>query len=208
MTVAPKLDIPGVWTGERRLAAVRTQHTGFRELDAALQGGWPSGSLVQIVSPQAGLGFSLIVPLLAEMTRARRYVALIGTPFVPYAPALSSRNIDLAFLCWLQPATVEEALWAMEQATRSGLFACVAYWGQPIDGTSERRLQLAADTGDAIAFHFADCLRDSHSYAAVRLAVTPSDDGLELEVLKCRGTHPGRKLRHRCSDLPVENQAA
>lgn len=208
MTAAPKFDIPGVWTGERRLAAVRTEHTGLRELDVALRGGWPAGSLIQIVAPQSGLGFSLIVPLLAEMTRLRRYVALIGTPFMPYAPALSSRNIDLNYLTWLQPSSVDDALWSMEQATRSSLFASVAYWGPAIDGTSERRLQLAADSGNAIAFHFSDCRRDSHSYAAVRLLVTPADAGLELEVLKCRGTHPGRKLRYRCVDLPADSQAA
>lgn len=205
MIAAADLNIPGVWRGDRRLSAARTQTTGLPELDASLRGGWPCGSLIQILAPHAGLGFSLIVPLLAQMTRTHRYVALIGTPFTPYAPALSSRDVDLGFLSWIQPATTDDALWSMEQATRSGLFAAVAYWGPAIDGTSERRLQLAADAGDAMAFHFSDCRRDSHSYASLRLAVRPNRAGLDLEVLKCRGMQAGQKLRLRCADFPAQN---
>jgi protein ImuA len=149
----------------------------LREVDAALGGGWPCASLIQISSDHLGLGVSLIVPLLASLTQAGQHVALIQAPFTPYAPALSARGVDLRYLLWLQPAREEDALWSVEQISRSGLVASVAYWGNALDGTCERRLQLAATEGDAIAFHFVRGSRNAHSYAAVRLEVSPASKG-------------------------------
>ncbi len=203
---ASPLDIPGVWRGERLAAAARTQATGHRALDAALAGGWHCGSLIQMVGSHPGLGFALLVPTLAEYTRQQRHVALISTPYTPYAPALSSRNVDLTYLTWLQPGSDTDALWSMEQATRSGIFAVTAYWGR-VDNTEERRLQLAADAGDTLAFHFCTGARDAHSYAAVRLGLTPTPYGLSAEVLKCRGGRPGQTVPIRCAEIPDYREA-
>ena len=195
------IDIPGVWRGERRAAEVPVQASGNPLLDRALLGGWPLGSLVQINGSDEGLGFALIVDCLAQLTRAGRYVALVQTPLLPNAPALCARGIDLQRLLWVQPQQSADALWAMEQMTRSGLFAALAYWGAPLDSTAERRLQLAADAGQCLAFCFRRSRRDDHSYAAVRLAVAPSGTaGLEVEVQKCRGRHAGQRLHHHCAE--------
>ena len=147
--------------------------TGDLALDESLLGGWPQGSLVQISGTHEGLGFSLIVDSLAKLTQAGRYIALVHTPMLPFAPALALalRGIDLQRVAWIQPDNQTSALWAMEQMTRSGLFAAVAYWGPPLDGTAERRLKLAADTGQCLALCFRASRREDHTYAAVRLAV-------------------------------------
>lgn len=133
---------------------------------------------------------------------------MVQAPFTPYAPALSSRGIDLRHLLWLQPARDEDALWTVEQVARSGLIGCVAYWGRPMDGTAERRLQLAAAEGDSIAFHFVGRSRNEHSYAAVRLDVSPRADGVEVAIRKCCGGRAGRRLRQRCTDLPSSGEVA
>lgn len=210
-SAAPLLNIPGTWRGIRQHSAVPVSSTGSSELNAALLGGWPLGSLIQISGSDEGLGFGLIVESLAQLTQAGRYVALVHTPLIPYAPALASRGINLKQLLWVQPADPADALWAMEQMTRSGLFAAMAYWGPPLDSITERRLQLAADTGQCLAFCFRSSRRDDHTYAAVRLAVrSDRDTSIQIEVQKCRGKTPGQKLRHSCLDAvqTLEAQAA
>ncbi len=198
----PIFDIPGVWRGERKVAAVPVQSTGVRELDGALLGGWPLGSLVQISGSEEGLGFSLIVESLAKLTQSGRYVALVHTPLLPNAPSLCSQGIDLKQLLWVQPDNQATALWAMEQMTRSGLFAALAYWGPPLDSTAERRLQLAADAGQCLAFCFRSSRRDDHTYAAVKLSVSPTSEAtLDIEVQKCRGRNAGQHLRYACPDV-------
>lgn len=198
----PKFDIPGVWRGERKVAAVPVSTTGDRQLDQALLGGWPLGSLIQISGSDEGLGFSLIIDSLAQITRADRYVALVHTPLLPCAPALGSRGINLERLLWVQPDNQAGALWAMEQMTRSGLFAAVAYWGSPLDSTSERRLQLAADAGQCLAFCFRTSRRDDHTYAAVRLCVSSHPDAdVTIEVQKCRGRNAGQRLRRPYAEV-------
>lgn len=195
-SVLPLFDIPGVWRGRQHTTTFPTQRTGHRLLDHALLGGWPIGALVQIGSVQEGLGFSLIVDALAQVTRGGRAAALVQTPLQPYAPALCSAGIALQRLLWIQPEDESAALWAMEQMARSGLVAVIAYWGTALDSTAERRLQLAADTGQCLMFCFDAGQCRAHSYAAVRLNVAAGSEGmLEIEICKCRGRHGGQRLR-------------
>ncbi len=200
---APVLQIPGVWRGDCPRPAAALASTRIEALDRALLGGWPVGALTQIVGTEAGLGFSLIIPALAAFTAAGRAVALIDPPYLPYAPALASRGVDLQHLLWVRPQDAAQAQWAAEQIARSGLFAALACWGA-LDGTAERRLQLAADAAQCLAFCFRTGRTDGHSHAAVRLAVAPAADAqLRVEVVKCRGGPAGHGLLHRCVDLPV-----
>ena len=198
------LQIPGLWRGSSPRPAAALASTGSAALDQALGGGWPVGALTQIIGTAPGLGFSLIIPALAACTAAGRAVALIDPPYLPYAPALAARGVDLEHLLWLQPPAPGQAQWAAEQIARSGLFAALACWGPALDGTAERRLQLAADAAQCLAFCFRTGRADGHSLAAVRLAVAPAADAqLRVEVLKCRGGRAGHGLLHRCVDLPV-----
>ncbi|MBC7162567.1 MAG: translesion DNA synthesis-associated protein ImuA [Immundisolibacter sp.] len=200
---APVLQIPGVWRGDCPRPAAALASTRIEALDRALLGGWPVGALTQIVGTEAGLGFSLIIPALAACTAAGRAVALIDPPYLPYAPALASRGVDLEHLLWIRPQDAAQAQWAAEQIAHSGLFAALACWGA-LDGTAERRLQLAADAAQCLVFCFRTGRADGHSHAAVRLAVAPAADAqLRVEVLKCRGGRAGHGLLHRCVDLPV-----
>ncbi len=193
--------IPGVWRGQRQQALGPTQASGIAALDDALIGGWPRGALTQLVSAAEGLGLALILPSLARLTQAGQQVALIQTPYQLCAPALATQGVVLSRLLWLQPQQPQQALWAFEQLLRSGLYAAVAYWGGALDGTTERRLQLAAEMGQGLAF----CCRvggaAEHSYAATRLAVQAEGQGsaaLKVEVLKSRGLRAGRQLRYAC----------
>lgn len=193
---AALLAIPGVWRGDRRRPLARTEKTGSAVLDELLLGGWPQGSLSEIVSRYRGFGFSLIVPVLARLTQAGRAVALVNTPYQPYAPALDSRGIDLSRLLWIQPSDETQALWSVEQLLRSEQMGAVALWTrQALDTTTERRLQLAAETSRCLVFAFRSGSTEGQSYAALKLAAAPAPGGqIRLETLKCRGGRTAQRL--------------
>jgi hypothetical protein len=185
--------IAGVWRGLGK-ARPHSESTGIPALDQALLGGWPVGALSQLVSTEAGLGFSLMLPLLARLTQAGKHVALITPPYIPYAPALHDAGITLTRLLWLAPRERIDALWATEQMLRSGLYGAVALWSPALEAPIERRLQLAAETGRSIGIVSHAGAHGAHSICAVRLAVQPAADGLAVEVLRCRGARPGQRL--------------
>jgi protein ImuA len=196
--------IAGVWRGLGRTRP-DSEPTGVAALDQALLGGWPVGALSQLVSAEAGFGFSLLLPLLARLTTGGRRAALVAPPYIPYAPALHDAGVDLRHLLWIAPKDRVDALWATEQMLRSGLCGAVALWSPPLDAPTERRLQLAAETGRSIGIiAHAGGIYGAHSIAALRLQVKPArndspdaaalDATLNVEVLRCRGARPGQRL--------------
>ncbi len=184
--------IPGVRRGLRRQTPVAA--TGIAELDGVLQGGWPIGALSQLIEAEAGLGLSLIMPLARAATQDGRHAALVAPPFIPYAPALAAAGVDLARLLWITPRDQREALWASEQLLRAGTVTVVALWSPPLAGPVERRLQLAAEAGVSIAIAAQTGHAVASSVAAVRLVLAVSSSGLQMEVLRCRGTPSGTRI--------------
>ena len=191
---------PGVW---RRSASaqhhVRALPTGLDELDALLPGGgWPCGALSEILFEHDGLGeLSLLMPALAELTRRRQRVIFVVPPYIPYAPALSAHGLDLRYIVQIQ-ATAAEGAWSAEQCLRSGSCGAVLSWLPEADYTQLRRLQLAAESGDALAFLFRPARAASKtSPAALRLQLHVNDTQVEIEILKCRGNLDQRSTRLR-----------
>ena len=185
--------IAGVWRGLGR-SRPDSESTGIATLDQALLGGWPVGALSQIVSRESGLGFSLMVPLLARLTRAGRHVALIAPPYIPYAPALRDAGVDLQKLLWIAPKDRVDALWATEQMLRSGLHGAVALWSPALEAPIERRLQFAAETGRSIGIVAHAGAYGAHSIAAVRLQLKAAPAALSVEIVRCRGARPGQRV--------------
>lgn len=174
-----------------------TRASGQARLDACLPGGgFPSGALTEILSAAPGAGeLSLLLPLLARLTRedATR-VALVAPPHLPYAPALAQAGIDLGRLLVVRPRDATEALWASAQMARCGLFPAVLCWA-PAKTAQLRRLQLAAETGDACLFLYRPArVREQASPAALRLDLEPAAEGTWVTVLKCRGPAGARVL--------------
>lgn len=182
--------IPGVTRGLGR-DRPPTEPTGYEGLNRALNGGWPISAVSQIIASSSGLGISLLTPALARMTAAGRHVALVAPPFVPYAPALRDEGVVLTRLAWIDPKDRIDALWSTEQLLRSGLFGGVALWIPALAAPIVRRLQVAADTGKAIAFLMHDEAAEADSTPAVRLDVQPSHEGLRITVERCRGARGG-----------------
>lgn len=190
--LADLLQRADIWRGRQAASrALRsTLSTGFEALDARLPGGgWPIGALTEILYPWEGVGeLQATLPALARLSQGERWVAWIDPPLIPYAPALAAHGVNLERLLWVRAREPREGLWALEQSLRSGACAAVLGWPVRCDDRTLRRLQLAAEHGQALAFLYRPLeTAPDTSPAALRLAVRHTQTGLELKILKCRG---------------------
>jgi len=187
---------PGIWRGgSESIASIRTRASGNASLDALLPGGgWPLGALTEILVENDGLGeLELVMPALAALTRERRRVAIISPPYLPYPPALIAAGVDLDQLVQID-AAAGDSHWSAEQCLRAGCCAAVLHWLPNADYRQLRRLQLAAETGNALAFLFRPLrAMELSSPAALRLKLYHSETGTCIEVLKCKGIMDNRR---------------
>ena len=186
---------PDLWRGRAaRQALPAGLPTGFQDLDLELPwGGWPPGSLCELLAERPGEGFGLVLPALVRLGAQARWLLLVDPPLRPFAPALAARGLALERLAVVEAG--ERCAWAAEQGLRSGACAAVLAWGGRWDTASLRRLQLAAASGGALAFLF----REPHaartpSPAALRLGVEPAGPGYRVTVIKQRGGPAGAVL--------------
>ena len=191
---------PGIWrANDQHMATARHANShipsGFTSLDAVLPGGGiPSQALTEILHGEHGIGeLQLVMPALARLSRGGRWIALIAPPFIPYAPALASRGIDLSRVLIVHPGASHQALWATEQALRLGACGAVLAWPSRCDERSLRRLQLAAEQGDSLGLLFRDASAETQrSPAALRLVLERRQGRhLDVRILKCRGIPAG-----------------
>jgi cell division inhibitor SulA/protein ImuA len=186
--LARLLEHPALWRG-RNAARVPTWSTGYPMLDAGLPGGgWPRAGLVEILTPQPGVGeLHLLIPTLARLTglAPARWVAWIAPPFEPYAPALAAHDVALDRQLVVRTRV---PLWAMEQALGSGACEAALAWVQAARPRDLRRLQLATGRGRTLGFVFRSlaAAREA-SPAELRLSIAPRAGGVEVALLKSRG---------------------
>lgn len=191
---------PQIWRAGREAARaprIPGISTGFQELDASLSGGWPQGMLTELLYEGDGVGeLSLLMPALAQLSRHGRWLAWVSPPYVPYAPALAARGVDLSRVLMIHPRAETDVLWSLEQALRSGTCGAVLGWVGKADDRALRRLQLAAAEGDSwgVLFRPASVAQDS-SPAALRLLLKPEQQGVSVNVLKRRGGNIGAGIQ-------------
>lgn len=190
------LQHPQLWRGERaRWTDERSIASGYAALDAELPGGgWPRGTLTEIMLTNAGLGeLRLLLPALAQLQKEKRWVALIDPPYIPYAPAWQAGGLDLSRVLWVRTQGAHDHLWAVEQALRAGTCGAVLSWpGTTPTFQQLRRLQLAAEHGNSWAVVFR-APQDIHQAtpAALRMHLVPQAHGLAVHLLKRRGARAG-----------------
>lgn len=203
--------LPGVWRGgELEHACLPPVPTGHAALDAELPGGgWPTGTLAEVLHDEEGVGeVTFLAGALARASEGDRRIAWINPPHLPYAPALARAGIPLERCLIVRPAHREDALWATEQALKSGACGAVLLWlgraqtpaarGQR--GTCPdyreraneyawlRRLQLAAATGRAMAICFRSTAAEPLSSPAhLRVALAWQAGTLQIRIPKRRG---------------------
>jgi cell division inhibitor SulA/protein ImuA len=187
-----------IWRGGALAQAVATVPSGFTDLDAQLPGaGWPRQGLTELLCDEAGIGeLGLILPALAALTATGRRCVWVAPPYVPYAPALAASGIDLVNLLIVRPASRRDALWASEQALRSGSCHALAAWLARPRYADLQRLAVAAESSQAAAFLFRPLAAAGESSpSCLRLALGPAGTDLDVRILKRRGAPAASALR-------------
>jgi cell division inhibitor SulA len=182
------LDARQLWRGRAIPILEGEQPTGWPMLDAALPArGWPDASLTEILLPVDGIGeLRLVLPTLARLTQGHRPVVLIAPPYLPCAMGWRQQGVNLHRLHIVE-VEEKQVLWAAEQCLRSGSCAAVLAWPHHADDRRLRRLQVAADTGRALAFVFRDRKHLTNaSPASLRLELATAPHAA-IWVRKCRG---------------------
>ena len=192
-SVAQLVQLPGVWRGgELEHASLPPVPTGHAALDAELPGGgWPVGTLSEVLHDAAGIGeVGFLAGTLARSAAEGKLIAWIGAPHLPYAPALARTGLPLERCIVVRPANREDALWAAEQALKSGTCGAVILWMERFaeEYASLRRLQMASHAGRCIAVLFRSTAAERHSTPAHLRVVASREAGvLKLRIPKRRG---------------------
>lgn len=214
MSALPDPDrLPGVWRGGAVDATAPPGiPSGHARLDLELPGGgWPLGALTEILHDGVGLGeVSLLFGALARVAREGRAIAWINPPHLPYAPALASAGVALDACLVVRPATPEDTLWSADQALRSGACGAALFWlPERTDYAWLRRLQMAAETGKALAVLFRpSCAASQASPAHLRLRVGSRGGHLTVAVPKRRGPPLHTPIVLRTPGRPAAHAAA
>jgi hypothetical protein len=193
-----------VWLGRAPQLAAPAVPTGFQVLDGELPGGgWPRGALTEILGSQEGIGeLALLLPALGALTWAGKRVIWLAPPHLPYAPALAAAGGNLAQLAVVRAPGRRDALWAAEQALRSGSCHALLGWLRRSSYDDLRRLAVAAEGSSAFValFRPREAAAES-SPACLRLALevnkadAPDGNTLSLHILKRRGMPAAAPLR-------------
>ena len=200
-SVAELVQLPGVWRGgELEHARQPGIPTGHAALDAQLPGGgWPTGTLSEVMHDGVGLGeVSLLSRALTKACEGTRLLTWIHPPHLPYAPALEQAGLPLARCVIVRPADREDALWAAEQALKSGACGAVLLWMERFAEEYGwlRRLQMAAQAGRAMAVLFRSTAAEPHSSPAhLRVVLAREGEVLQVRIPKRRGPPLEEPLR-------------
>jgi protein ImuA len=212
---SPEALHPSLWRASQLAHATsRCVDTGHPALSAQLPGGgWPVGTLVDLMLPQAGIGeLRLLRPAL--VSTARRRIVLVQPPHPPQALALAALGLSPSQLIWVRSSRSSDALWAAEQVLRSGSCGALLFWQNHVRGESLRRLHLAAQSGETLFFMFRPLTAaQDASPAPLRLGLRPAVGGIEIDFVKRRGPQrdaplflpmtPSLLQRHATLDRPL-----
>ncbi|MDR5646768.1 translesion DNA synthesis-associated protein ImuA [Burkholderia cenocepacia] len=203
--IRPETIHPSLWRASQLAhARGRTVDTGYAALSAELPGGgWPLRALTDLLVQQAGIGeLRLLAPALTAPDR--RPVALLEPPLTPNAFGLIHIGLPCDRLMLLRAPRTADALWSAEQILRAGTCSALVLWQQHVKTSSLRRLHLAAQSAETLFFVVQPvAVAQNASPAVLRLAIRPSPDGAEVEIIKRRGPLRAEPLSVALHPTPI-----
>ena len=187
--VSPEDLHPSLWRASQLAhSSARCVDTGHPTLSPQLPGGgWPTGTLIDLLPQQAGIGeLRLLRPALNQV--AGRRIVLLQPPHPPQALALAAMGLQPSQLIWIRSSRSADALWAAEQVLRSGSCGALLLWQTHARSETLRRLHLAAQSGDTLFFMLRPlAAAQDASPSPLRLALRPAVGGIEIGFVKRRG---------------------
>ncbi len=198
VTIDKLLQRADLWQASANIKKNTGIPTGHPQLDRQLHsGGWPTGAITELLTDKQGIGeLRLLIPALTQLSQRQQWVAFIAPPYIPYAPALAERGVNVSHILLVHPKNQKDQLWATEQALRSNTCCAVFTWlpQEKINTTDLRRLQLAAQHGNCLGVLYRPTSVAQHaSPSALRIRLSQerhpvfSDSHLRLTILKQRG---------------------
>jgi protein ImuA len=190
LRLVSELQLPDVWRVPDLAMQEAVLSTGHAALDAELPGGgWPLGSLVEILQDQAGRhAWRLLLPALVQaIGRQPGPVVLVGAPHDPFLPALAAQGLPPGRLLKVETARPQARLWAAEQALRCADVTALLAWLPQARGAELRRLHIAAQQQARLLFVLRPMsVGGESSPARLRLQVDGAD-AMQVRILKRRG---------------------
>ena len=187
-----------VWQASQKGGERPAVTTGYKALDEALHyAGWPQGGLTELLLSKNGIGeIRLLTPLLAELGKNTGYNCWINPPFQPYAPALMRQQINLNQLLIIRTKSLQETIWAAQQAMASNACSTVFLWLPPKTLNKEiRKLALASKTGNCWGFIFrAQQFHAQPSAATLRIVMSSTQGKQHLNIIKQPGGWSGQQV--------------
>ncbi|GAA0856141.1 translesion DNA synthesis-associated protein ImuA [Aliiglaciecola litoralis] len=181
-----------VWQANQQNAIANTDSTGYQELDVALHGGFPQQGVIDIDSA-VGIGeIRLLLPALrARQQQTQRQLVFIAAPMQINGEMFAQAGLSLEHILIIQPETPEHALWSAEQCLKSGCCHSVLLWHQQLEVAQAKRLQLAAEQGDALHLLFRHKRQLSMSLPVnLAMKLSPHAQGLSVQITKRKGGWP------------------
>lgn len=184
-----------VWQGNQHQQDLAGDSTGYAELDQALQGGFPQSGVIDIHSP-IGIGeLRLLLPTLRYRQQHKRLLVFIAAPMQINGEMLAEFGIALEQILIIQPDSAEHALWSAEQCLKSGCCHTVILWHQQLEIAQAKRLQLAAEQGDALHI----VLRQSRQLSlslpvSLAMKLSAHEQGVEVQITKRKGGWPAHSF--------------
>ncbi|MEJ7807069.1 MAG: translesion DNA synthesis-associated protein ImuA, partial [Telluria sp.] len=151
--LSPETLHPSLWRASQLArSTARCIETGHPTLSSQLPGGgWPTGTLIDLLPQQCGIGeLRLLRPALLKV--AARRIVLLQPPHAPQALALAAMGLAPSQLIWIRSSRSTDALWAAEQVLRSGSCGALLFWPGHARSETLRRLHLAAQSGETLFF--------------------------------------------------------
>jgi cell division inhibitor SulA len=188
--LAELLHNPLLWRGERLARVDNTVASGFASLDRELPGGgWPKAVLTELALDAKGIGeLSLLLPALRRLAQAGEWITLVAPPHIPYAPALAGRGVDPARVIVIEAEEDKHRWWAAEQVLRANSAGALLFWPKTWTDQRTRRLQLAAQESQTLAFLFMSTARAAQpSPSPLRIRLSLSGNRLSVDIFKRRG---------------------
>jgi len=203
----PEAIHPDLWKGNQLgRGAARAVDCGNTELAAQLPGGgWPLGSLTDLLVQQNGCGeLRLLRPAFEKL--AGKPIMLLQAPHTIQPTAFAWWGLAPDNMLSVKAPRTADALWAAEQTLRAGTCGALLFWQNHVRPESLRRLHLAAQASESLFFMVRPLAtaRDA-SPAPLRLAIRAAKDGVDIQFLKRRGPARDEPLFVALTPSPILN---
>jgi protein ImuA len=155
----------------------------------------PGGVVEWLVESEGSGAVAAALHLMSRSNRGRGVSAFVDPAREFYVPAFSGWGIRPSDALVIQPTTLHETCWAIEQCLRCpGVSATWAWVDERIPPRVHRRWLLAAEAGGGVGMFFrTDLAKRQPAWADLRLRVRPRTGGegdsrqVNIDVLYRRG---------------------